>query len=513
MKMVFNSKSAFDAWEMMGNPGWNWETMLPYLRRFHTQAPAPEHFKEITALAHEDQGAHSSEGPIQTGYCDTVPADKAWYETWNKIMTDLKYEGDGQGGFVASSCIDPKTRTRSYAGTAYYSADVSSRSNLRVVTEALVEKIILKNGDDVIATGVQFVSKTGERFEIYSKKEVIISAGVVQSPQILELSGIGSAEILKSQGIEVIVNNSCVGENLQDHAACAISFEVADGVPTADAVLRDRKIFQSLLESYQKDRSGPLGQFFADSAQVSLPETFGPDGKNFLHRLLQQVSPDLSTQTPYDKLQEEVLLDHLSKDDGATIHYFMAKVQFNTGATTFKELSIPKSDGNYFTLFASLNHPFSRGNIHINSPSPTDKPTLDPKYLSHPMDLELLARHIQFFSVLLSTPPLSDFFKPGGRRVPTDAFPNGTEAPSLEEAKDLARRSLISNYHPMGTCAMGKRDIGGVVDERLRVYGVKGLRVVDASIFPLMTRGNPIASVYAVAERAVDMIKEDWKGQ
>jgi choline dehydrogenase-like flavoprotein len=295
---------------------------------------------------------------------------------------------------------------------------------------------------------------------------------------------------------------------LQDHQASAVCFEVADGVQTADPLLRDPKLFRSLLETYKKDRSGPLGQFFADSSHISPPETFGPGGKDFLPNLLNQVSPDSSSKSAYDKLKEEVLLDQFAKDDGATAHNFMAKIQFNVGGTDINDAA---KVGNYFTIFTSLNQSFSQGSVHINSALPTDKPTMDPAYLAHPMDLELLARHVQFFSVLISTPPLSGFFKKGGERIPTDAFSNGTEAPSLDEAKELVRRSMLSNYHPMGTCAMLKRDLGGVVDERLRVYGVKGLRVVDASIFPLMTRGNPITSVYAVAERAVDLIKEDWK--
>lgn len=509
--MLFDSKSAADSWEKMGNRGWNWSTMLPFMRRFHNQAPTSQPFKEIIALAHEDEGVHSSEGPIQTTYCDTDPADKAWYETWKTIMKNLKYDGKGQGGFVASSCIDPKTRTRSYATTAYYSAEVSSRSNLRVVTEALVEKIMLQKGSAVRATGVQFVSKTGERFNI-DAKEVILSAGAIQSPQILELSGIGSPDILIKHGIEVVVENPNVGEHLQDHAAIGLSFEVADGVQTVDPMIRDPKIFMSLLEAYQKDRSGPLGSVFVDSSHISPPETFGPGGKDFLPNLLKQISLDSPTKSPYDKLKEEVLLDQFAQADGATSHTLLAKIQFNIGATDV-EVQKPTREGNYFTLFTSLSHPFSQGSIHINSSSASDKPTIDPAYLSHPMDLELLARHVQFFSVLLSTPPLSGFFKEGGNRIPSDAFSNGTEAPSLEEAKALVRRCLISNYHPMGTCSMLKRELGGVVDDRLRVYGVTGLRVVDASIFPLMPRGNPISSVYAVAERAVDLIKEDWKGK
>ena len=510
--MIFNSRSAANAWEKLGNPGWDWVTMLPYIRRFHTQAITPESFKEITALAQEDEGVHSSEGPVQTGYCNTDPADKAWYEAWVTIMNELKFEGRGQGGFVASSSIDPQNRTRSYATTAYYSEDISRRSNLRVVTEALVERIVLKRGKEVTASGVHFVSKTGDRFTIHAKKEVILSAGTMQSPQLLELSGIGSRQILDAYGIEMVVENPNVGENLQDHAASSISFEVADGVQTADPILRDPRLFQSLLETYNKDRSGPLGQFFSASSHISPPETFRPSGKTFLSTLLKQVSPDSTDKSAYDKFREEVLIDLFANDDGATAHIFLAKLQFNTGAASDEKFETATKDGNFFTLFASLNHPFSRGSVHINSASPADKPTVDPRYLSHPMDIELLARHVQLFSRLISTNPLSKCFMEGGMRIPSDAFPDGTEAPSLDKAKELVRRCVISNYHPAGTCAMMKKELGGVVDERLRVFGVTGLRVVDASIFPLMPRGNPISTVYAVAERAVDLVREDWKG-
>lgn len=126
------------------------------------------------------------------------------------------------------------------------------------------------------------------------------------------------------------------------------------------------------------------------------------------------------------------------------------------------------------------------------------------------MDLELLARHVQFVDIVTSTAPLSDFLKPDGRRIPDDAWVDGRL--DLEGARRVVREQTISNYHPAGTCSMGPRESGGVVDGRLRVYGVKALRVVDASVFPLLPRGNIISSVYAVAERAADLIKEDWKG-
>lgn len=127
------------------------------------------------------------------------------------------------------------------------------------------------------------------------------------------------------------------------------------------------------------------------------------------------------------------------------------------------------------------------------------------------MDLELLARHVQEFPIITSTPPFSDYLKPDGRRIPEYVFTEGNKPPSLEEAKEVVRQCTISNYHPAGTCMMGKKEIGRAVNERLKVHGIQNLRVVDASIFPLMPRGNILTSVYAVTEKAADMIKEDWR--
>jgi choline dehydrogenase-like flavoprotein len=190
----------------------------------------------------------------------------------------------------------------------------------------------------------------------------------------------------------------------------------------------------------------------------------------------------------------------------------LEKLQFNVkGNSKVSEIASPKSPGDYFTFVASLSHPFSQGTVHINSTQPMDQPTIDPRYLSHPMDLEMLAHLVQFIPTLASVKPISTFLKPGGRRIPTHAFAPEQPVPTIEEAKQLVRDTLFSNYHLAGTCRMGGREDGGVVNHRLVVDGVKNLRVVDVSIFPLMPMGNIVTAVYAVAERAADLIKEDWK--
>lgn len=355
---------------------------------------------------------------------------------------------------------------------------------------------------------MQFVSKTGEDISVKVNREVILSAGTMKSPQILELSGIGDSKLLKKHGIETVIDNPNIGENLQDHLVVSVSFEAADGVPTGEIMRRDPTVLAALMEMYQKDHSGTLGQHFVPMAQFRLPETFGRDGKQFIFSLLKEISTVGNLESV--KLENSITAELLSE---ATTQQFLAKIQFNVSAgEKISDMVRGDLEGNYLSFMAALNHPFSRGNIHIASASPSDDPLIDPKYLSHPMDIELCARHVQFLSTLTSTSPLSNYLKPNGRKIPSYAFADGKEM-DLETAKRVVREHTISNYHPAGTCGMRPRDKGGVVDYELKVYGVKALRVVDASVSPIMPRGNIISSVYAVAERAADMIKAEWKAR
>ena len=278
--------------------------------------------------------------------------------------------------------------------------------------------------------------------------------------------------------------------------------------------MRNPEVWQILLEEYAKDGSGPLGEYFTATAYLPLLETLKSDGKSFLPTLLAQISP--SNLTPAEKLTENINLNMLSHPEITAGQFSLEKLQFNVkGISKVSEIASPKSPGDYFTFVASLSHPFSQGTVHINSPKSTDQPIIDPRYLSHPMDIEILARLVQFIPTLISTKPLSAFLKTNGRRIPVGAFTPECPVPTIEEAKQMVRDTLFSNYHLAGTCRMAGRDYGGVVNNRLVVYGVKNLRVVDASIFPLMPMGNIVTSVYAVAERAADLIKEDkranWK--
>ncbi|KAL8992385.1 MAG: hypothetical protein Q9169_007143 [Polycauliona sp. 2 TL-2023] len=510
--MAYPSKSGIDSWEKLGNKGWNFEALRPYYRRFHTYTPPSKAVQDLLALDYMDETMQEDTGPIKVSFGDSHgPLQQKWPETFKRL--NMKFTGDpltgvGSGGHSNPASIDAESKTRSHAGSDYYSSEIRKRTNLQVFTGALVEKVVLKPSPNglVSATGVRF-SKDGKEYIANANKEVILSAGVFQSPQLLELSGIGSRPLLEKLGIETVIDIPSVGENLQDHAMAGISFEAEDGIATAD-ILRDPKTMEAAIQEYNQSKTGFLTSGTYCSAFMPIIDFLSTDGQARLSQLLDH---HLDTSTPpsfpAQNKQYELLRAILQSKDDSSIHYCMAPFQMNVhaGPATSQYLN-PSTKGNYITLLAALSHPFSRGTVHIASSNPKDAPIIDPKYLSHPLDNEILARHIQYIETLIRTSPLASVLKANGRRIPADASVN-----TLEEARKLGPRTVTSNFHPTGTCAMMSRQLGGVVDERLRVYGTRNLRIVDASVVPLEPRGNIQSTVYAVAERAADIIKEDMK--
>lgn len=200
-----------------------------------------------------------------------------------------------------------------------------------------------------------------------------------------------------------------------------------------------------------------------------------------------------------------------------------AAVQFNFAPTGFNPyigesvsgLFQHNDPGNYVGVASALTHPFSRGSTHIISPDPKTHPRIDPRYLSNPIDLGIMADAILFIQKLFETKPLADFVKDNPDGNGKKIQPSFHIETKLDRARavEFVKKATISSWYPIGTCAMMPKADGGVVDERLRVYGVKNLRVVDASIIPLHIRGNIASAVFAIAEKASDMIKEDFRSK
>ncbi|ETS78728.1 hypothetical protein PFICI_08581 [Pestalotiopsis fici W106-1] len=501
--VIYPSKSGFDSWEKSGNPGWGWDTMESYFRKFHTfTEPQPKLKKEF--MLDFLNGNHGRDGPIQISYGSEEgfpPFCAAWPQTWanlGKAIDSDPIAGVSIGAFNNAATLHPVTRERSHAGSTYYAERAAQRPNLRVVTEALVEKLLLteqtstSSTNKIKATGVSFTGKDGKRRQITAKREVILAAGAVKTPQLLEVSGIGNRDLLESHGIACLLDNPNVGENLQDHGYVPFGWEVQDPMTSGDQ-MRDPEVVKMCIDAFQAARAGPLSvnalasSFFPLQNPDLTPVAVGP--------LLEELGQA--------NAQPSVLREQICTPGDCSAQFTVVPFHANPypGDDVQKVYGFG-TPGFYASVVAVLNHPFSRGSVHIKSADISTPPALDPNAMSHPLDLELHARHVLVLEKICDTEPLRGLWKEDGKRLHN----NGQRVETLEQAKEAVKHTYTPHYHLCGTAAMLPREQGGVVGSDLRVYGVDGLRIVDASIFPLIPRGNIQSSVFAVAERAADIL-------
>lgn len=500
--MTFPDRDSIDNFAQMGNPGWDYTELQPYYRKFHTFHEPTAEASEAMDLDYADTSLHGTSGPIQVSYGNYISGiTQAWSRTFKalgrKSVAD-PLSGNALGAVNAPGSINPDKFTRSSAAAGYLTANVRQRNNLHIITKASVERVLLKEKNGAItAKGVRYTSGDGQCHDVHGR-EVILSGGVFNSPQLLELSGIGNAKALQDLEIQSIVDLPGVGENLQDHAMVGISLESTE--PTMDS-FRDKALMGTAFQEYKEKARGPFTSGTFNQAYLPCVALMSsPTSQLELTKLL---DAHAKSDLPGLQKQHDLVRSIVEDSNKSSIQYLCAPVQLRPEQNS---RTVPEEArlADYFTLYSSLSHPFSRGTVHVRSNNIVDPPLIDPKYFSNPLDRELLAYHLHYLPTIFKTQPLAGLVKPNGQTIPTDL-----NLDSLEYARNLVDTGFTT-YHPCGTCAMMPREDGGVVDPQLRVYGVNGLRVVDASIFPLIPRGNIQSSVYAVAEKAADMIKADF---
>ncbi|KAH7146730.1 hypothetical protein B0J13DRAFT_442332 [Dactylonectria estremocensis] len=464
MMAAYPSARDIDNWEKLGNPGWNWASLLPYYRKSEAFNQPSAETKASLGGDVFDPEMYGKDGPVQlTLPHGTSQVDAAWPATLRNLGLGVKQdprEGRALGGYAVLKFIDQSAK-RSYAASAYYAPN-AARKNLAVITGAHVNKVILEaaEGDGVRATAVSFT--------------------------ILELSGIGGAQVLSKAGVKVVVENPNVGENLQDHPLVPLTYEARDGLPTAETI-RQPGVLDWAMGEWQ---AGP------DASRVS--------------KLLELSA----TRSTLKNTQFEILKELLADEEEADVQINFAPTGFNPYISESMAGLFPHADsGNYLGSVAVVNHPFSRGATHITSSDPKTHPTIDPSYLSNQVDFQMMVDGLLFIQKIIETAPMADMVKTNDDGNGKKVQPGYRISRRLGRAaaEKLVRDATISSWHLIGTCSMMPQSAGGVVDHRLKVYGVQRLRVVDASVMPLHVRGNIASSVYAIAERAADMIKEDWK--
>ncbi len=432
----------FDHWRQLGNSGWAWDDVLPYFKRaenWNGDAPDPQNLR--------GHGGPLSVSPNRLTREVTDRWAKAAVAAGYKKNED--YNGADQEG-VGYFQMTMKGGRRCSTAVAYLNP-AKNRKNLSILTDTQVERLVITDG---AVTGL-VAKRKGKQVLLSARKEVVLSAGAINSPQIMMLSGIGAGAELQSHGISTIVDLPGVGKNLQDH-------------------LQARPVYKTTLSTINIETNNIFKK-----AMIGLQ-----------YMLTQRGPMTMAASLGTAFLKTE---DHLATPD----------IQFHIQPFSATRPSDGPHPFSAFTASVLQLRPESTGHVELASNDPFEAPKMHLNYLSTELDQRTIVKGIQIARRIAEHSPLKE--------VLTEEFIPGREVAfdDFEGTLDWARNTAVTIYHPTGTCKMGT-DKMAVVDERLRVRGVKGLRVADASIMPVITSGNTNAPCIMIGEKCSDMILEDW---
>ncbi|KAL1311384.1 hypothetical protein AAFC00_001552 [Neodothiora populina] len=461
-----------DAWEKLGNHGWNWTTLLEYYKKseyFQTPSAA-----QRVAGASGDPRVHGFTGPLTVGWAETMMNGSIVHEINSTYQAlGLDYNPEPNNGTLRGINIFPKTldneqNVREDAGRAYY-YPVSKRPNLDIYLNAFAERMTWEaesHTEKPFANGVTFTTG-GQQKTILANREIILSAGALRSPLILEQSGVGNPAILKKAGVPVKVANRFVGENLQDQTTSDMAFGS---------------------KSNYTGNAGFAGYFTA--AQL-----FGNNSAAIEASVVNNINS-------YAARVANATGNVIDVNVTASLFKIQSDLIFQNHLPVSEILVTPTSTGTFSIEYWGL-LPFSRGNIHITSSNASAGAAIDPNYFMLEYDTAQQVYSSKMARTLANTAPLSNNI-------------NGESEPGLdvvgENASDAdwakwVKSAYRSNFHYISTAAMMSEELGGVVDDSLLVYGTDNVRVVDASVIPMQVCGHLTSTLYAVAEKAADAIK------
>ena len=484
--------------ELLSDPGreeWSSQMMRDCYKRWQNEGSGPQV---------NDDEEHLDR--VKTSFPKSIDVlQSEWMKAHEELGHETRTTGFTEsfvGAVTAANAIDSLIGERSHAATAFLEPAMK-RDNMTLKTGVKVEKIAFDEAmtadGKLNAKGVRYTHQGEELF--VSGREIVLCAGAFESPAILERSGIGSKPILSAANVPVLYGLPGVGENLQDHLNCSLSCETQEDIPTRDGAIQDPEESKAALLEYQQNRTGRMAEGAAYSFAFTPLQMLETPSET--QELVEAVKDYLAKESNTSlQAQYSVIQKAIESPNEATATNFMLRSQRNRDSESMPKGTPAFVDGNFVTVVAMLAHPFSRGSCHISS-DPSLQPEIKFNYLSHPLDTEILARHLRLIERLFQKPTFAAMTKPSGKRLPR-SFPRPIS--TLDDAKGILAINSATNYHPCGTCSMMREDLGGVVDTRLRVYGTKNVRVCDASILPIIPRGNILTAVYAFAEKAAEII-------
>ena len=445
MIYVRGNRLDYDSWAQSGLRGWSYDDVLPAFRRSEAHVQRRDEF-------------HGADGELTVCKArGSNPLFDTFIEAGSQAGYPMNpdFNGSAQSGFGRFDFTI--RRGKRWSAASAFLRPAEDRPNLSLATDSLVRRIVIEGRR---ATGIE-IERGGRRQFLRARKSVVLSAGAVNSPQILMLSGIGPGKELRKHGIDVLLELEGVGSNLQDHVDCVLAWECPKPV-TLYRDLRADRLAMSVAE----------GMLFGTGIATTFPYEAGA----FVESREGLAAPDLQLH----------FMPALEKS--ANLHF----------PNPFRRGPVEANHG--FSIRVGPLIPESKGTISLRSKSPRDAPRIAPNYLSSKADIDRLISGIRIVRKVI------------GQRA-FDAF-RGQEmqpGPKLESEEDLTewlRSSAMTTFHPVGTCRMGDGP-AAVVDQRLKVHGVEGMRIADASVMPIITSGNTNAPTIMIGERVAEFIMEE----
>ncbi|KAJ9625007.1 hypothetical protein H2203_004958 [Taxawa tesnikishii (nom. ined.)] len=452
---IRGSKQDYDDWNL---PGWSGEEFFGYMRKAET-FHGKSWFKEAP-------GIHGTDGPLHVEPHDLAPISEKLLEDRTRLRS-------------CSADSIPGLRTTG----ADYVTNENHRDNIDILVDTVVDKVNLEDVEgDLRAVSVDVVGKDGSKRTLYARKEIIVSGGAYCSPPILLRSGIGPKEELEKLGIACLVDSPGVGKNLLDHLIVFAFYETDKVGLTTDHLVYHDNALMSTYEQWKKEKTGFLSTF--------------PFGAFAYARL-------------DDRLQEEPLWKNASRQPGRdpmgltpkqpNVEYFTTECY--GGPKQY--IDYPVDHKHVFSMITELFSPRSKGSVTLSSRDPLANPVVDHNYLSDPLDLLVLSEGVRLGNEIVTRGA-------GTRDLVKGSWPSNLTHHTHTNREDwvpYVKQHATTCYHAAGTCRMGREGDGeAVLDEKLRVRGVKGLRVADCSVMPTLNGGHTQMPAYGIGEKCADMV-------
>lgn len=477
------TSTVYDRWAELGNPGWSWGDLWPlFVKGTHYNEQDETKGFDNTYKTHEPSAY--GDGPLQITHQGYVPESTIGFmhaaaEALGIPVVNDYNTGNSTGIKQGTATLDADLlRSSSYDS---YLKQAKDRENLDVLYYAPVRGLLFnENSETPCARGVEFIDHpTGRVYQVHASKEVIVSLGAFQSPQLLMISGIGPQSQLDDFGIEPVLINENVGQHLNDHSVFSIMALAQEEFSTSRFAQ-----FENLAAIQEEFYTNGTGPYTAPSGIT-----------NGFQKLTEQRLNEIGA--------EAVVEAQLG--DQSHIEYLFETIFYPGGPTPYYT---PLANESYLSITASSMVQMSRGNVTLRGTSMSQAPVINPNYYTHPADRAVAIESFHYLRRILAHPALSRFtIGPNSGEISPGAAVSDDDDDAIFE---YVKENTIPNWHASGTVQMLPLDKGGVVDHRLRVHGVGNLRVIDCSIIPVLPDVNIVGPVFMIGEKGAEMVREDW---